>query len=335
MMLGSQRIMLDNEVGSRAFSVRDVAPDVLLIGNIGLAQLDEVVGPTRSRLLDSSARMPLRCIPNPLQEAMQHEGDTDFSGSISRLRDIAGSIGYPVILKEVGHRHRCGGRSGVGRLPNRGRRRCGRGGTSWARVEQFVRYGEIRHPALAEWGIPTAEALLEVRHTLPDVSIVASGGIPHRHGRRQGAGDGCRRGGGGAAAAAPAIESLRPLWIGCRFIDDCWSACTAAVRRIWRRCAVRGVTSVTAPQRERTCANRIVGGARDQFLAAHALRDHRGDAVVAHGDAVQRVGDLHRRLLVGDDDQLRLLAQLLEQPDQPAQVDVVERGLDLVHHIER
>ncbi len=45
------------------------------------------------------------------------------------------------------------------------------------RVEQFVRYGEIRYPALAEWGIPTAQALLEVRHTLPDVSLVASGGI--------------------------------------------------------------------------------------------------------------------------------------------------------------
>ncbi len=73
----------------------------------------------------------------------------------------------------------------------------------------------------------------------------------------------------------------------------------------------------------------------DQLLAAHALRDHRGDAVVAHRDAVQRVGDLHRRLLVGDDDQLRRLAQLLEQPDQPAQVDVVERGLHLVHHVER
>ena len=39
MMLGSQRIMLDNDSASASFRVRDVAPDVLLIGNIGLAQL--------------------------------------------------------------------------------------------------------------------------------------------------------------------------------------------------------------------------------------------------------------------------------------------------------
>jgi hypothetical protein len=57
--------------------------------------------------------------------------------------------------------------------------------------------------------------------------------------------------------------------------------------------------------------------------------------VALHGDAVQRVGDLHRALLVGDHDQLRGLLQLLHDPDQPAQVGVVERRLDLVHHIER
>ncbi|PRC62760.1 type 2 isopentenyl-diphosphate Delta-isomerase, partial [Mycobacterium sp. ITM-2017-0098] len=49
--------------------------------------------------------------------------------------------------------------------------------TSWARIEQFVRYGEVRHPALAEWGIPTARALTEVRQVLPDMPLVASGGI--------------------------------------------------------------------------------------------------------------------------------------------------------------
>ena len=44
-------------------------------------------------------------------------------------------------------------------------------------AEQFVRYGEVRYPALAEWGIPTAQALTEVRRILPDVPLVASGGI--------------------------------------------------------------------------------------------------------------------------------------------------------------
>src|SRR5829696_4120137 len=177
MMLGSQRIMFDNESATSSFRVRDVAPDVLLIGNIGLAQLDEVVVPDLVKALDRVGANALAVHTNPLQEAMQHEGDTDFSGSISRLRDIAGSIGYPVILKEVGHGIGAAAAAELVDCPIAALDVAGAGGTSWARVEQFVRYGEIRYPALAEWGIPTAEALLEVRHTLPDVSVVASGGI--------------------------------------------------------------------------------------------------------------------------------------------------------------
>ena len=54
---------------------------------------------------------------------------------------------------------------------------AGAGGTSWARVEQVVRYGEVRYPGIAEWGVPTAQALQEVRATLPGMALVASGGI--------------------------------------------------------------------------------------------------------------------------------------------------------------
>ena len=54
---------------------------------------------------------------------------------------------------------------------------AGAGGTSWARVEQVVRYGEVRYPAVADWGIPTAQALMEVRRTLPGMPLMASGGV--------------------------------------------------------------------------------------------------------------------------------------------------------------
>src|SRR4051794_4750267 len=177
MMLGSQRIMLDNDSASTSFSVRDVAPDVLLIGNIGLAQLDELMVPDLVKALDRVGANALAVHTNPLQEAMQHEGDTDFSGSISRLRDIAGSIGYPVMLKEVGHGIGATAAAELVDCPIAAIDVAGAGGTSWARVEQYVRYGEIRHPGLAEWGIPTAQALQEVGQTLPGVSLVASGGI--------------------------------------------------------------------------------------------------------------------------------------------------------------
>ena len=245
MMLGSQRIMLDNGSASSSFSVRDVAPDVLLIGNIGLAQLDEVVVPDLVKVLDHVGANALAVHTNPLQEAMQHEGDTDFSGSISRLRDIAGSIGYPVILKEVGHGIGAAAAAELVDCPIAAVDVAGAGGTSWARVEQFVRYGEIRHPALAEWGIPTAEALLEVRHTLPDVSIVASGGI--RTGMD--AAKVLAMGADAVAVArpllAPAIESPAAVvdWLQ-RFIAEllvCLHGCGAANLAALRR---RGVTEL-------------------------------------------------------------------------------------------
>jgi isopentenyl-diphosphate delta-isomerase len=44
-------------------------------------------------------------------------------------------------------------------------------------VEQVVRYGEVRFPAVADWGIPTAQALMEVRRELPEMPLVASGGV--------------------------------------------------------------------------------------------------------------------------------------------------------------
>ena len=170
--------MLDNDSASATFRVRDIAPDVLLIGNIGLTQLTAQTVPALVEALDQVNANALAVHTNPLQEAMQHKGDTDFSGSIARLTRHRGI-------------HRLSGDAQGGRPRYRGQRRprnssdcpiaavdvAGAGGTSWARVEQFVRYGEIRYPALAEWGIPTAQALLEVRRALPGVPLVASGGI--------------------------------------------------------------------------------------------------------------------------------------------------------------
>jgi isopentenyl-diphosphate delta-isomerase len=176
---------------------------------------------------------------------MQHEGDTDFSGSISRLRDIAGSIDYPVILKEVGHGIGAAAAAELVDCPIAAVDVAGAGGTSWARVEQYVRYGEIRHPALAEWGIPTAEALMEVRHMLPDVSIVASGGI--RTGMD--AAKVLAMGADAVAVArpllAPAIESPAAVvdWLQ-QFIDEllvCLHGCGAANLAALRR---RGVTEL-------------------------------------------------------------------------------------------
>jgi isopentenyl-diphosphate Delta-isomerase len=184
MMLGSQRVMLDSVLGERAaasFTVRDVAPDVLLFGNIGLSQLTKDAVPDIVQALDRVGANALAVHTNPLQESIQHNGDTDFAGSLDRLHELADTLGYPVLLKEVGHGI---GAAAVGELlrfsgepPVAAIDVAGAGGTSWSRVEQLVRYGEVRYPDLADWGIPTAQAIGEVRAALPDIPLVASGGI--------------------------------------------------------------------------------------------------------------------------------------------------------------
>ena len=106
MMLGSQRVMLNSAFGERAaasFAVRDVAPDVLLFGNIGLSQLTKDALPDIVQALDRVGANALAVHTNPLQEAVQHNGDTDFAGSLDRLHDLTDMLGYPVLLKEVGH----------------------------------------------------------------------------------------------------------------------------------------------------------------------------------------------------------------------------------------
>lgn len=184
MMLGSQRIMLDGASAATAaasFSVRDVAPDVLLIGNIGLSHLTLDTAPKIAEALGNVGADVLAVHTNPLQEALQRDGDTDFTGSLRRLREVSAEIGYPLLLKEVGHGIGAAAVAALtaagGELPVDAIDVAGAGGTSWARVEQYVRYGELRHPQLAEWGIPTAQAIVEVRAALPAIPLVGSGGI--------------------------------------------------------------------------------------------------------------------------------------------------------------
>lgn len=181
MMLGSQRIMLGDDrsalTAAASFEVRDLAPDVLLIGNIGMAQMSDDLAPRLAAALGRVGANAVAVHTNPLQEAMQENGDTDFGGTVERLGRLAGELSYPVLVKEVGHGIGAAAAQQLRGLPIAAVDVAGAGGTSWARVEQLVRYGEVRHPAVADWGVPTAQALQEVRATLPGMPLVASGGI--------------------------------------------------------------------------------------------------------------------------------------------------------------
>lgn len=178
MMLGSQRVMLEHPSAVSSFDVRPYAPSILLIGNLGVAQLNKGYGAHEvTRAIKTIGADALALHTNPLQEALQRGGDGDFRGLAEKLAGLTGQVPYPLILKEVGHGlsghvARSVAGAGLAALDV-----AGAGGTSWAKVEELVNYGEIRHVELAEWGIPTATALQEVHEALPGTPLIASGGI--------------------------------------------------------------------------------------------------------------------------------------------------------------
>ena len=178
LMLGSQRVMLEHQEARASFEVRPVAPDILLIGNLGVAQLNKGYGAAElGRAAELVGADALALHTNPLQEALQSDGDTNFLALIPKLRALIPQVPYPVLLKEVGHGLSAAVAERVKGVGFAALDVAGAGGTSWAKVEEYVNYGEVRHPELAEWGIPTATALREVHQTLPHTPLIASGGI--------------------------------------------------------------------------------------------------------------------------------------------------------------
>lgn len=178
MMLGSQRVMLENERATATFAVRSVAPDILLIGNLGAAQLLKGYGEEHvTRAIELVGADALALHANPLQEALQPSGDTNWRGITARFASVVPSVPYPLMLKEVGH-----GLSGrvarsVAHVGFAAIDVAGAGGTSWAKVEEVVRFGRVLNPDLTEIGVPTVTALREVRANLPGMPLVASGGV--------------------------------------------------------------------------------------------------------------------------------------------------------------
>lgn len=175
MMLGSGRIVLERPETLRSFRVRQVAPKVLLIANLGLAQIRRYGREDLLRLVERVEADALALHVNPLQEAVQGR-DTDFRGLLARLEALL-PLPFPVLVKEVGHGLSQEAALALKGLPLAAVDVAGAGGTSWARVEEWVRFGEVRHPELCEIGIPTAKAILEVREVLPELPLVASGGV--------------------------------------------------------------------------------------------------------------------------------------------------------------
>lgn len=181
MGVGSQRAALEDEALSETFRLRDVAPDIVLFANMGAVQLNYGYGlEDCRRAVDMISADALILHLNTIQEAVQPEGDVDFSGLLSKIEAVARNLDVPVIVKEVGwgisaETARLLASAGVSAIDV-----AGAGGTSWSQVEMH-RAESARQRAVAAafvgWGIPTAESIQQVRAAAPGVRVIASGGL--------------------------------------------------------------------------------------------------------------------------------------------------------------
>ncbi len=181
MGVGSQRAAIEHPEQARTFQVRRVAPDILLFANLGAVQLNYGYGIDQCRqAVEMIGADALIFHFNPLQEAVQDAGDTNFAGLAKKIEEVCRKLEVPVIAKEVGW--------GMSERSAKILVDCGvqaidvagAGGTSWSQVEMHRAPDEFTRELAATfvgWGIPTAESILNVKKALPEMPIFASGGI--------------------------------------------------------------------------------------------------------------------------------------------------------------
>ncbi len=187
MGVGSQRIMVEGQQPIESWKVlRNLAPDIPLLANLGIVQLNRGYGHTEClRAIEAIEADALFLHCNALQECIQEQGNTEWSGLLFKLEQVCRVLPVPVIIKEVGWgidgkmalQLRAAGVAGIDV--------AGAGGTSWSEVERFRTGDEKAHRvalAFQDWGMSTAYCLKSVREEMvaqqdSECLLIASGGI--------------------------------------------------------------------------------------------------------------------------------------------------------------
>ena len=175
--VGSQRAAIENPEAADSFRVRELAPSVPLLANLGAVQLNYGFGIRECRqAVDMIGADALVFHLNPLQEALQPEGQCDFSGLVAKMAAVAAELPVPVIVKEIG----CGLSSEAAeKLKAAGLTildTAGLGGTSWAKIEAARADDAALGDLLAGWGVPTPRSIRRLRQ-LGGLTIIGSGGV--------------------------------------------------------------------------------------------------------------------------------------------------------------
>lgn len=184
MGVGSQRAALTEPKYEPTYGIaREKAPTAFLVANIGAPQLVEGYGiKDAMKAVEMIEADALAIHLNPLQEAIQPEGETNYFGVLKKIEEISDELQVPIIAKETGAGISAEAAKKLEQAGVLGIDVSGAGGTSWAAVEYYR--AKERKDALHErlgkifwdWGIPTVASLIEVRQNT-QLDIIASGGV--------------------------------------------------------------------------------------------------------------------------------------------------------------
>ncbi|NND31307.1 MAG: type 2 isopentenyl-diphosphate Delta-isomerase, partial [Saprospiraceae bacterium] len=142
MGLGSCRMLLDDDSHIKDFDVRDlIGHDLPLFGNLGIAQLEQLVNDDRLQVIDvliEKLQLDGMIIHvNPMQEWFQPEGDRLGRSPLESIRIMLETVNYPVIVKEVGQGMGLESLEALFRLPLAAIDFGASGGTNFALLEQL------------------------------------------------------------------------------------------------------------------------------------------------------------------------------------------------------
>ena len=170
LVLGSGRALLDDPALLPTYRAAGAGRPPLLLANLGAAQMREPDGPERAeRLVEMLRADGLSVHLNPVQEAVQPEGEPAFAGVLDGIAAVVARLApRPVVVKEVGfgldpEDVRLLTAAGVAAVDV-----SGAGGTNWALIEgrRDPRAGAVA-AAFGDWGRPTADALAGALATSP------------------------------------------------------------------------------------------------------------------------------------------------------------------------
>ena len=175
--VGSQRASLES--GQSQAVLRDIAPSVPLIANLGGVQLARPDGMALAQAaIDDIQADAIAIHLNPLQEAVQPEGETNWQGVRAAIAAASTDLSVPVIVKEVG----------AGLNPNLIADLrdlgvamvdvAGLGGTNWTRIEAARATDPALFAPFLDWGMPTVDILNALRQQPRGTGgVIASGGV--------------------------------------------------------------------------------------------------------------------------------------------------------------